>query len=319
MRITVIVPTYRRPDCLLRCLDALGKQTLPPDEVIVTVREDDEETLAALSRFIVPAALPLLTLLLNRPGQVYALNQAISQARGQIIAITDDDAEPHADWLERILAHFQADPSCGGVGGRDILYEGGKPMERITPAVGRIQWFGRLQGYQSFATGPAREVELLKGVNMSFRRTALKGVKLDDRLLGTGAQVFNDTALCLTLLKRGWRLIFDPAVAVDHFPAPRFDEDQREGFSAVARMNSAHNETLTLLEYFPAWRQFVFLFWAVLIGTRADPGLVQASRAFLKQGPFAYQRMAATLRGRWMGWCTYRRSRGIKPREGSSG
>ena len=41
MMITVVVPTYRRPRDLGRCLDGLGKQSRPADEIAVVVRESD--------------------------------------------------------------------------------------------------------------------------------------------------------------------------------------------------------------------------------------------------------------------------------------
>ena len=44
MKITVLIPTYRRPKDLGRCLEALQKQTRPADEVLVVVRNTDAET-----------------------------------------------------------------------------------------------------------------------------------------------------------------------------------------------------------------------------------------------------------------------------------
>ena len=58
MKITVLVPTYRRPDDLCRCLDALKTQERPADQVIVTVREDDAETAAFFAGYTA-APLPL--------------------------------------------------------------------------------------------------------------------------------------------------------------------------------------------------------------------------------------------------------------------
>ncbi|MHC5721623.1 MAG: glycosyltransferase family 2 protein, partial [Nostoc sp.] len=39
MRNTVLIPTYRRPQDLSRCLLALQEQTKPVDQVIVVVRD----------------------------------------------------------------------------------------------------------------------------------------------------------------------------------------------------------------------------------------------------------------------------------------
>ena len=50
----------------------------------------------------------------------------------------------------------------------------------------------------------------------------------------------------LAFRRAGWRLVLDPAIAVDHFPAARFDEDKRAQFSGLAERNAVANETLVL-------------------------------------------------------------------------
>jgi len=42
--VTVVVPTYRRPEHLGRCLEGIRAQSRAPDEVVVVRRADDETT-----------------------------------------------------------------------------------------------------------------------------------------------------------------------------------------------------------------------------------------------------------------------------------
>ena len=49
--ITALVPTYRRPRDLARCLEALRAQVRLPDEVLVVVRDEDAETRDLLTKF----------------------------------------------------------------------------------------------------------------------------------------------------------------------------------------------------------------------------------------------------------------------------
>jgi glycosyltransferase involved in cell wall biosynthesis len=107
-KITVLVPTYRRPQDLLRCLTALQNQTRSPDEVLVVVRDTDEETWNFLKTYRIEL-LPLRILIVSVPGVIAAMNLGFETAQGDIISVTDDDAAPHTDWLERIEAHFVAD------------------------------------------------------------------------------------------------------------------------------------------------------------------------------------------------------------------
>jgi hypothetical protein len=110
---------------------------------------------------------------------------------------------------------------------------------------------------------------------MSFRAEALSGVRFDTRLKGSGAQVHNELGVALQVRRRGWKLLYDPQIAVDHYPAARFDEDRRNTFSAVALFNAVYNETLLLGGSFAPLRRGAYLWWSLLVGERVAPGLAR--------------------------------------------
>ncbi len=287
---------------------ALQAQTKPVDQVIVVVRDTDTQTWQFLDQSS-PHNLPLQIVKVTVPGMVAALNAGLVAVEGDIVSLTDDDAAPHPDWLERINAHFISNSCIGGVGGRDWVHQGDKLENDSRKIVGKLQWFGRMIGNHHQGVGAARKVDVLKGVNMSFRHIAIRQLRFDERLRGTGAQVHCDMAFSLALKQTGWDLIYDPQVAVNHYPAQRFDEDQRNNFNDIAFINSVHNETLVLLEYLPPLRQFIFLIWAILVGTRDSLGLVQWLRLLPSQGQLASKKCLASCRGRWQGWQTYNNSK----------
>lgn len=308
MTITVLIPTYRRPKDLRRCLEALKKQTRPADEVLVVVRDTDSETWTFLETFNYKP-LPLRTVIVKVSGVVAALNAALNLALGDSISITDDDAAPRPDWLASIENHFSSDKNIGGVGGRDWVHLNGKLVDDTCEEVGRVQWFGRVIGNHHLGFGKAREVDVLKGVNMSYRRTAITGMCFDERMKGTGAQVHFELAFSLALKQAGWKLIYDPNIAVDHYPAQRFDEDQRGKFSPVAISNRVHNETLILLEYLTTVKCVAFLIWAIFVGTQTHRGLLQCLRFLPIEGTLSGQKWVASLQGRHQGWLTWKQSR----------
>lgn len=308
LTLSVVIPSYCRPKDLARCLDALKKQKRPADEVLVVVRDTDTETWTFVQT-LNPDFLPLRTATVRESGVVAAMNVGMDAACGDIIAFTDDDATPHTDWLERMEAHFLSDSNIGGVGGRDWVYHGTQLEEGEREVVGQVQWFGRVIGGHHLGVGEAREVDVLKGVNMSFRRSAIGQMHFDSRMRGTGAQVHFELAFSLALKQAGWKLIYDPKVAVNHYPAQRFDEDQRNRFNDIALINAVHNETLVLLENLPLTRRAAFVFWATLVGTRDAPGFLQWLRFLPKEGTLAGQKLLASLRGRWLAWETWQQSK----------
>ncbi|MFN6484462.1 MULTISPECIES: glycosyltransferase family 2 protein [unclassified Nostoc] len=301
MRNTVLIPTYRRPQDLSRCLLALQEQTKSVAQVIVVVRDTDAETWQFLAQYTAHN-LPLHTVTVTQPGVVAALNAGLAAVEGDIVSITDDDAAPHPDWLERIAAYFTCDSRLGGLGGRDWIHHGSKLEDESRLVVGQLQWFGRVIGNHHLGVGEPREVDILKGVNMSFRTQAIGQLRFDERMRGTGAQVHFEMAFTLTLKRAGWKIIYDPNVAVDHYPAQRFDEDQRNNFNEIAFINLVHNETLVLLEHLPFMHRIVFLFWAVFVGTCDSLGLVQWLRFLPSQGQLAGKKLLASWRGRWQGY-----------------
>ncbi|MEH2271448.1 MAG: glycosyltransferase [Nostoc sp.] len=301
MRNTVLIPTYRRPQDLSRCLLALQEQTKPVDQVIVVVRDTDAETWQFLAQ-LNAHNLPLHTVKVTQPGVVAALNAGLAAVEGDIVSITDDDAAPHPDWLERIAAYFTCDSHLGGLGGRDWIHHGSKLEDESRPVVGQLQWFGRVIGNHHLGVGEPREVDILKGVNMSFRTQAIGQLRFDERMRGTGAQVHFEMAFTLALKRAGWKIIYDPNVAVDHYPAQRFDEDQRNNFNEIAFINLVHNETLVLLEHLPFIRRIAFLLWAIFVGTCDSLGLVQWLRFLPSQGQLAGKKLLASWRGRWQGY-----------------
>lgn len=301
--VSVLVPTWRRAESLARCLRALAAQSVAPLEVVVAMRAGDEATVRCVDALSLTLPFPILLSLVDGPGVIAAMNAGLAMCRGEIVALTDDDAEPSSDWIARIVACF-ADPAVGGAGGRDW-----QPFERGTrDVVGRVQWFGRVIGNHHLGAGEPRCVDVLKGVNCAFRAHLLRSVGFDTRLAGSGAQMFWELVLCLALRRAGWKLLYDPAIAVDHHIEPRHDADQRHRglFDATSQADAVHNETLALLEHLQGARRLAFIAWALAVGTRGEPGVLQVARLGLRGDRHAFSRWWSTLEGRARGWQRWR-------------
>ncbi len=295
MNISVLIPTYCRVKDLENCLEALKKQSRPPDQIVVTVRDTDTQTQEFLERYD-RGTLPLESADVRERGVVAAMNTGLLQVTGDALALIDDDTTPWEDWLGRIEAHFEADAKLGGVGGRDW-----HPTERWDNSdVGRIQWFGRVVGNHHVGSGPAREVDLLKGANCAYRTAPMREIGFDTRLRGSGAQVHWELSLGFAMKKRGWKLVYDPLISLDHHVGERFDNDQlhRNGYNAQALENAVYNETIILLENFTPLQRAAFLTWSAIMGTKGEPGLLQMGRLLLRRDKTAFSRLLATRKAR---------------------
>lgn len=282
MKISVVIPTYRRPDSLNRCLEGLRKQVRSADEVLVVTQERDEESLRIAALW---SHWPAVRVLRQAGGGAVAqYNLGLESSGGDVIAITDDDSVPRPDWLFRIERWMTEDKDLGGIGGRDVVHENGVPIPGTARLVGIVQWFGRIVHNHHLGTRVASNVDILKGVNMSFRAAAVADLRFDTDLRGEGAQVCLDMAFSLAVKKRRWRLLFDPEVIVDHFPAQRFDPDQRKAPTLQAIENSSYNLFLTVRRHMKrGWRRNMALGWAYWIGIERAPGVIRGLVSLLRE------------------------------------
>jgi cellulose synthase/poly-beta-1,6-N-acetylglucosamine synthase-like glycosyltransferase len=315
----VLVCTYLRPQNLERCLGALALQARLPDQVIVVVRETDAETRAFLNRYLDPIAhpfagantatrLPVDVVLVNQTGVVAARNAGLEACRTDVLAIVDDDTEPHVDWLARVVDHFVSDPGLGGLGGRDRCHDGKGFLDGKARIVGNLSWYGRRVGNHHLGFGAPREVYFLKGCNMSFRMKAVKGVRFDTRLRGLGVQPHEDSLFSLAVRRTGWRLLYDPAVMVDHYEGPR-DIPRHYGKMLPIRdaeefRHVSYNWAIGLWEEMSLPRHAAFIVWSFLVGTRVSPGLVQAVRFTPKLGLLSWHRFWLSQQGIFQAYAT---------------
>jgi len=270
--ISVVVPTFRRPESLERCLYALGRQVRRADQVVVVARSDDEVTRSACAALRNQHAFEFVQTRATALADQMATGGA--RAWGDVVAFTDDDAAPRVGWLGQLLRHYD-DPTVGGVGGRDVILR--YPADR-GPArrrrVGVVTASGRLIGEHHLVRTGARSVDFLKGVNLSVRRALWH---IDTGLVGIGNQTHWELGTCLRIRSAGWRLVYDPEILVDHYVADRIEEPQRGSTNSYTVARDAHNELYELVRWLPAWHAAIATARALLVGSRAAPGLASAA------------------------------------------
>jgi hypothetical protein len=108
--VSVIVPTYERHAVLDVLMECLSRQTIANFEVIVVDQS------AAPWQCGRSTGLDLVYVHTDVRGAAHARNTGAFYARGDVLAFTDDDCRPDADWLEAGLKYFE-DSAVVGVEG----------------------------------------------------------------------------------------------------------------------------------------------------------------------------------------------------------
>lgn len=94
LELSVIIPTYNDNYRLQKCLDALSAQTIPASAFEVIIVNNSDKPLSIRipgdNFFIISE---------SKPGSYAARNAGIRRASGKILAFTDSDCIPEANWL----------------------------------------------------------------------------------------------------------------------------------------------------------------------------------------------------------------------------
>lgn len=180
--VTVVIPTLGRGS-LSRTLDALTRQSRPPDEV-----------LQILDR--------------NRRGVAWGRNEGIRRAKGDLIAFTDDDCVPGPEWLATLIDAIDrhgAEGAGGNLRESDRLLRAVQQGRRARPATEQVD-AGGLVG---------------TGGNIMFRRQCLEETAARDGFVYNESFLTGeDWELVYHLRSRGARLVYVP-FEVDHLRTAR--------------------------------------------------------------------------------------------------
>ena len=227
--VTAIVPTKNRPHILVDAIRALLAQTVAVDELIVVDQSDDETGRRLVESLVdgVPAERrPLLLYIWDRSitGLAAARNIALDRATGELVVFCDDDVLPEPGVIERLLQHYGDEPGLAGVAPVIVNYAPPSAVRRLHLRLFNrgpfrderqpVYWFWR-----RYAPGTLIPVRMFTGAMMSFRRSALAGVRLDARF--RGASVGEDVDLCWSVGARGGRLAISVDARIVHNRAPR--------------------------------------------------------------------------------------------------
>jgi GT2 family glycosyltransferase len=265
--ISVVICTREHPAMLERQLRSVAQLEYPNFETIVVDNAPKTDaTRKVCERF--PGVRYVID---RRPGLDFARNTGWQQARGEIVAYTDDDAcvDPH--WLTALAANYAGDDAIACVTG--ITF----PMELESAAQAHFEKYGSMQrGFHRrvykpgtwnafFPMGSGR---FGAGVNLSLRRSALEKMGGFDPALDAGsvARGGGDLDIMARVLRDGGKLVYDPRAICWHQHRRTMDQLRRQmfdygvGFVAYCTKHAMHDLELGNLSS-QMLRRWVSVWW----------------------------------------------------------
>jgi GT2 family glycosyltransferase len=228
--VSVIVSTHNRTRQLALCLPALLAQHYPRYEVIIVDNAPNNSETADLIQQNYGDISHLRYVREDIPGLSNGQNRGIAVARGEILAFTDDDVIVDTYWLLQLAKAFSIADDVTCVTGLVL------PKELETPAQ---FWF---EEYGGFGKGFHRCIYDMKrnrpaeplfpytagrfgaGASMAFRQAFLRSVGGFDPALQAGM----DIAAFFQVVRRGKKLVYEPAAIAHHIHRRSYPELQRQ-------------------------------------------------------------------------------------------
>lgn len=234
-RISVVTPTLRRPQEVRELLKNLAAQTpLPFEFILVDGAPEGEEETRAVSEVEFPKAPFLCRYIRHDGGTAIQRNVGIEAAKGELIALIDDDIRLDPGFLAAIAQVFAGDEvkQVGGVVG----YRSNEYFETETRA--RWRWYQRLRlltvyepGRYDYQTGypinanmqppfsGVREIDFMTTACAVWRRQVFTaGLAFDPFFRGYG--VLEDAHFSLRA-RRTWKLLQCGSARCQHLGSPR--------------------------------------------------------------------------------------------------
>lgn len=216
MKLTVLLATFNRDEILKATLD--GYKCLDIKDIDLQVIVVDNACLKSTESLVESYfELPILYLRNPIPGKNASLNVGLQHVSGQYIVLTDDDAIPAVNWLQKYKSAFLKYPNCSVFGGA------------IEPHVQESwpKWIDRknfqIQGAYVIREEPTEDIEVetifLWGPNMAVKSNVFRnGFRFNEKIGPNGSNYVmgSETELLGRLAKLGHRAMYLKNVRVYH-------------------------------------------------------------------------------------------------------
>ena len=214
----MVVVNYRGPAETLECLRSLADVAWPPDrlEVIVVDNASGDGSVEQI-RTAAPAGEHPGFLVVESSvnlGFAGGCNAGADRATGQYLALLNNDARPHADWIRAAVTAFEHQPSVAAVASKVLDWEG-RTIDFVDAS---MTWFG--MGYKREVGRPdpgghdePRDVLFATGSAMFVRSDVWRAVGgFDDRYF----MFYEDVDLGWRLNVLGHRVRYVPSSVAYH-------------------------------------------------------------------------------------------------------
>ncbi|MFN8379866.1 MAG: glycosyltransferase family 2 protein [Anaerolineae bacterium] len=244
--LSVVIPNWNGGRFLPTCLEALAKQTYQPVEVLIVDNDSSDGSPEIIRRDY--SWVTLIELPENR-GFTGACNAGLWAARGEFVALLNNDTEVDTGWAAAVVGAFSQSADIGSVASKMLLFD---QRDRIHTAGDFFTVDGRAGNrgvWQADSGEFDREAYVFSacGGSSVYRRAMLDQIGvLDDEFFFS----LEDVDLGWRAQLTGWRCLYTPSAIVYHHLSAT-------GGGVTASYYDGRNLLFVLAKNYPAvlWRK----------------------------------------------------------------
>ena len=218
--VSVVVPTFNGENRIKKCIDAILTSNYSNLLEIIVIDDKSTDKTAEIA-----STLPVkLIKRSENNGKPVANNEGYRHAKGEIVLFIDDDTVLTPDCIRNMMINYQRNDAIAGVGGIGL-----SDSDNLTTA------YAQSMSVLYLLYAANRKVEITKekfvilpSYLVSYRRKVIEEVGgFDEDLLAAS----EDRDLEWRILKKGYKLIFDPSASAIHYSwAPNFRTKFKKNF-----------------------------------------------------------------------------------------
>jgi glycosyltransferase involved in cell wall biosynthesis len=192
VRISIIVPTYNRPDALRLCLKSLTRQSIAPSEVVIAddgsssgTRDVVQEMQKSLQHVFPIKHVWQEDIGFRKPR---ILNEAVRQATGEYLVFIDGDCMAHRHFIR---AHIEHSDPAAILGGKRVEI-GEKLTEQLLKEGTVLNTFSPRLILDSLAGNSRKVEEAIRIKNPLLRRLMHRDQITDDGIWGCNFSLYKN-------------------------------------------------------------------------------------------------------------------------------
>lgn len=207
--VSVIIVNWNGRKYLEKCISSLLLQTYQDIEIILVDNASTDDSVE-----FVRERFPPVRIIYNDENLGFAegTNIGIRASKGEYIALVNQDAFVHREWLARLVGAMEKSPEIAAAAGKVYYWGNAYGKDAVFCTWSKIDPY-TARPYNFHDNEPESEVDYVTGCAALLRKTILDEVGLLDTEYFL---YFEETDWCARAIRAGYKLMYIPEATVEH-------------------------------------------------------------------------------------------------------